>query len=55
LDERRPMIQPARCPTAPVGWWQALTQAHQAHRHASRALWSAGVGILVSLVALLAG
>jgi hypothetical protein len=55
FDERRPMIQPATCPTAPVGWWQALTQAHQAHRHASWALWSAGVGILVSLVALLAG
>jgi hypothetical protein len=38
---------------------QALTQAHrwarQAHRHTIWALWSAGVGILVGLVALLTG
>jgi hypothetical protein len=25
FDERRPMIQPATCPTAPVGWWNCAS------------------------------
>jgi hypothetical protein len=31
---------------------QAFKQAHRAHRHASWALWSSGVGMLLAVIAV---